>query len=304
MNPTALFIVLAISAVALAMGLLALSWRQRAREARLGRRYSGESVPEGGLDSARGRAWVAGMAEAGARIDTWLKHPGETRMLLAQAGWRDARFRRAYLALQFALPLLFAVLALGLFGIASRSLIGVLLGLMVVIVGVLAPRHVLRAAARRRRARIRAEVPLFINVLLLLFEAGLNLRQALSSLAQDSGAAMPVLVQEIRPLMRQIEAGADADRLLFETGRLLAVEELDAVLAVLRQVDRYGGEIREPLLAELDNLESRREMALREQVNVMSGKMTVVLVICFLPPLLIFIAGPALMSISASFGAL
>jgi len=290
--------VLAISAVALAMGLLALSWRQRAREARLGRRYSGESVPEGGLDSARGRAWVAGMAEAGARIDTWLKHPGETRMLLAQAGWRGARFRRAYLALQFAL------LALGLFGIASRSLIGVLLGLMVVIVGVLAPRHVLRAAARRRRARIRAEVPLFINVLLLLFEAGLNLRQALSSLAQDSGAAMPVLVQEIRPLMRQIEAGADADRLLFETGRLLAVEELDAVLAVLRQVDRYGGEIREPLLAELDNLESRREMALREQVNVMSGKMTVVLVICFLPPLLIFIAGPALMSISASFGAL
>jgi tight adherence protein C len=72
----------------------------------------------------------------------------------------------------------------------------------------------------------------------------------------------------------------------------------------LRQVDRYGGEIREPLLAELNNLESRREMALREQVNVMSGKMTVVLVICFLPPLLIFIAGPALMSISASFGAL
>lgn len=304
MNPAALFIALALSAVVLAMGLLLLSWAERAREARLSRRYTGASVHDDRVDSARGRAWVAGMAEAGARIDSWLKKPDQTRILLAQAGWRDAGFRRAYLALQFGLPVLSGVLALGLFGIASRSAIGALLVLLVIIVGVLAPRYLLRIRARRRRERMRAEVPLFINVLLLLFEAGVNLRQALSSLAQDGGAAMPALVDEIRPLMRQIDAGADADRLLFETGRLLAIEELDAVLAILRQVDRYGGEIREPLLAELDNLVSRREMALREQVNVMSGKMTVVLVLCFLPPLLIFVAGPALMSISASLGAL
>ena len=58
------------------------------------------------------------------------------------------------------------------------------------------------------------------------------------------------------------------------------------------------------LLEALDNLQSKRSMALREQVNVMSGKMTVVLVTCFFPPLLIFIAGPAFMSISETLGGL
>lgn len=304
MNPVTWLIALALSTAVLAAGLLLLASRERMRESRLNRRYSGEPARLSRAGAVQGRAWITGMADAGARIDTWLRNPGDTRILLAQAGWRDAGLRRAYLALQFGLPVLTGLLALGLFGIAARSALGALLVLMVVILALLAPRYLLRLRARRRRARIGAQVPLFINILLLLFEAGLSLRQALSSLAQDSGPAMPELADEIRLVMRQVEAGADTDRLLFETGRLLAIAELDAVLAILRQVDRYGGEIRAPLLAELENIESGREMALREQVNVMSGKMTVVLVICFLPPLLIFVAGPALMSISASLGSL
>ena len=192
----------------------------------------------------------------------------------------------------------------GMIGLTSGSLNSLLLVAVVVIVSLLAPRYILRMKAKRRRDRIRAEVPLFINLLVLLFEAGLNLRQALLSLVRDGAPTMPELVDELAPVLRQIEAGADADQLLADVGKLLAVEELDTVLGILRQVERYGGEIREPLLEALDNLQSKRSMELREQVNVMSGKMTVVLVTCFFPPLLIFIAGPAFMSISETLGSL
>lgn len=305
MNTAALFLGLAVSTLVLAAGLLMLTWFARVREARLQRRYLGQGPNDDrGLAAERSAPWLAGMADSGERIDRLLKNPQHTRLLLAQAGWRDAGSRAAYHALQFALPVGLGLVSLALFGMSSGSGIGLLLVLMMVIVGLLAPRQVLRLRARRRRERIRGEVALFINLLLLLFEAGLNLRQALATLARDGGPTMPSLVDELAPLMRQIESGADAERLLFETGRLLGVEELATVFGILRQVERYGGEVREPLLATLDELQSKRAMTLREQVNVMSSKMTVVLVLCFLPPLLIFIAGPALMSISATLGGL
>ena len=80
-------------------------------------------------------------------------------------------------------------------------------------------------------------------------------------------------------------------------GTALDVPDLEGVLGVLRQVDKYGGEIREPLLEALGVLEERRGLDLREKVNLVSGRMTVVMVLFFFPALLIFVAGPAVVSI-------
>src|SRR3546814_12249478 len=78
---------------------------------------------------------------------------------------------------------------------------------------------------------------------------------------------------------------------------VLEVEDLTTVLGVLRQVDRYGGELREPLLETMQIIEERRGFELREKVNLMTGRMTVVMVLFFFPALLIFIAGPVFMAI-------
>lgn len=305
MNMAALFTAFAAAAAVLGAGLLLLVLISGARDARIRRRYEGERGRAADYGATGAPGWMEGFAEGGERINRAISNPEETRVLLAQAGWRDARARALFYALQFGLPVFCGLAALLLFGgagLLTGSLRSLLLIAIVVILALLAPRYVLRSKAKQRRERISREVPLFINLLVLLFEAGLNLRQALSSLVRDGGPTMPALVDELRPVLRQIEAGADADRLLFDTGKLLAIEELDTVIGILRQVERYGGEIREPLLETLDNLQSKRAMTLREQVNVMSGKMTVVLVTCFFPPLLIFIAGPAFMSIAATLG--
>src|SRR3546814_13761920 len=86
-----------------------------------------------------------------------------------------------------------------------------------------------------------------------------------------------------------------SDLTLKSLGDVLEVEDLTTVLGVLRQVDRYGGELREPLLETLQIIEERRGFELREKVNIMSGRMTVVMVLFFFQALLIFIAGPAFM---------
>ncbi len=49
-------------------------------------------------------------------------------------------------------------------------------------------------------------------------------------------------------------------------------------------------------------IEERRSLDLRERVNVMSGRMTVVMVLFFFPALLIFVAGPAFVSVLRALG--
>jgi tight adherence protein C len=164
-------------------------------------------------------------------------------------------------------------------------------------IGVLAPRFVLRYAASERQQRIRAEVPLFINIMVLLLEAGLTTRQALQSLVRDGEGVLRELAAEFRLALRQVEAGGDLGEVLQSMTRTHDVRELSAVLGVLRQIERYGGEVREPLLAALATVEEGRGLALRERVNLLSGRMTILMVLFFFPALLICVAGPAFVAI-------
>ncbi|MGB1582019.1 MAG: type II secretion system F family protein, partial [Nevskiales bacterium] len=102
---------------------------------------------------------------------------------------------------------------------------------------------------------------------------------------------------EFRAALRQLDAGADLVQVLGDIECDLDVVELSNVLGLLRQIERYGGEIRESLLSVLSLIEERRVLSLRERVNQLAGRMTVVMVMFFFPALLLCIAGPAFTAI-------
>lgn len=290
----------AVFLVVVALGVLGASFVQASRRRRVARRLASASAS--GSSETR-QQWFQRVAAQGQRFDSLIEDPEETTILFAQAGWSGSRSRAVFYGVQLLLPVLALIAAIPFWFVLVGQL-GVLFTVMALVVLVLAaavlPRMALRNAAKNRRERIRAETPLFINLIVLLFEAGLNTRQALTSLVRDGAKTLPEIAQELRPVLRQVEAGAELTTLLRHMGKTLAVQDLDSVLAVLRQVERYGGEIREPLTEALETIEERRTMEIRETVNVLSGKMTVVLVACFFPALLVFIVGPAFMSISSA----
>ncbi len=256
-----------------------------------------ENMPRGPL--------LQKMARGGRKIEGWVDAEGESGRLLVQAGWRSAEARLLWYVFQAALPavMLVAVAAFWVWGESPNK--GALMLLAVFAAAALSflmPRWVLRSVAAKRCRRIQGEVPLFIHLLVLLFEAGLSTRQALASLVREGQGVLPELGREFDLLIRQVEAGADTGETLKSMGDALQVDDLGAVLSVLRQVDRYGGEIREPLLEALGVIEERRSLDLREKVNLLSGRMTVVMVGFFFPALLIFVAGPAFLSIIRALG--
>jgi len=284
------FLLLAVGAVAI---LVLYTRSERHMRRRLD---SSDAVAADDFDGER--PLLQGMARQGKAIEKLMETQGETGRLLTQAGWRDTQSRMTYYAFQFILPVVMAALAIGGGVFSSNKIFDPPILYVVVfgavVLGILLPLRVLGMIAAARRKRIQREVPLFVHLLVLLFDAGLSTRQAFANLVREGG--------EVQLVLRQIEAGGDISEVLRHLGETLEVGDLTTILGVLRQVDRYGGEIREPLLDTLKVIEERRGLDMRELVNVTSGRMTVVMVLFFFPALLIFSAGPAVLSFLHAFG--
>lgn len=300
MNVPALL--LALAAVLLVLGVFfSVWWLLNLRESRHAKRRI-ESQVLASVERGDDRWWSL-FSEPGRKLDGWFDEADESQRLLLQAGFRTGLQRAAYFAAQALLPLagVVAVLVAVALGKLAGGM-GFVYGFGMICAGLLGPRMWLRRRATARQGKIRSEVAMFIHLLALLFDAGLSLRQALASLVREGQGVLPVLGQEIRLVLRQLESGAEPGEALHSMGRGLDVAELNAVLSVLRQVDRYGGELREPLMDALAVVEERRQLSLREKVNELSGRMTVVMVMFFFPALLIFVAGPAFLSIIRALG--
>ena len=302
MSPASFGLLVALGMIIGVVTIVALSWLGlRAREDnRLERRLLGREASGQEFDQAGGSAAMQSLARTGKAVEGWVDKKGETARLLVQAGWRGAATRLWFYALQAAMPLIAAVLSVLMWTFGAGHIPGAMLPLYtfaLFAVSFLIPRWVLRRAAKNRQLQNAREIPLFIHLLVLLFEAGLSIRQAFASLVREGRGVLPQLGQEFELVLRQLEAGGETAEVLKSMGDALEVDDLNGVLGVLRQVDKYGGEVREPLLESLAVLEERRGLDMREKVNLVSGRMTVVMVLFFFPALLIFVAGPAALAI-------
>ncbi|MFP5307578.1 MAG: type II secretion system F family protein [Gammaproteobacteria bacterium] len=307
MTPTLFASLVAGTILVALVGLAALALLLlRARtDAQIRRRLAPEAGSSFEFEDQSRAPLLASMARGGKALEGLVDTKGESARLLMQAGWRGTEQRVLWYAFQAVLPVVLAGLLIGFWAFAEvprKSLLTLLLGFMAAVLSFLLPLWILRAVAAARRARIKAEVPLFIHLLVLLFEAGLSTRQALASLVREGAGVLPELGYELELVLRQIEAGGDIAELLKNLSEALEVDDLTTILAALRQVDRYGGEIREPLLESLSVIEERRSLDLRERVNLLSGRMTVVMVMFFFPALLVFVAGPAFLALIRALG--
>ncbi len=307
MSPNAFGVLIAGTILVCLIGvatLVVLGMRTRG-SLQLQRRLAPERGDDDRFDEADRYSVLTSVARGGRKLEGLVDTEGESARLLLQADLRSTESRLLWYVFQGLLPVLIGVLVAAYWMLAEtdkhRSM-AIMLSLAALVFAVLLPRWILRGLAAARQRRIKAEVPMLIHLLALLFEAGLSTRQALASLIREGSGVLPEIGREFELAIRQIEAGADTPNVLKGVADSMAVDDLSTVLSVLRQVDRYGGEIREPLLETLEVLEQRRSLDLRERVNLLSGRMTVVMVLFFFPALLVFVAGPAFLALIRALG--
>jgi tight adherence protein C len=179
---------------------------------------------------------------------------------------------------------------------------GVGIGLLLVCYAVftvsyLLPKMLLRMRADARTRSLHDDVSAFTHLLRVLYECGLSTEQALHVFAKEQRGVLPDVALEIGEVTRRVSAGSD----LGEATRSVAAEAGDAELtdlfAMIRQIDRYGGAVQEPLMRFGTLLEDRERTRLQETIGRLSAKLTIVMVLFLLPALLTFVGGPGFVAV-------
>jgi tight adherence protein C len=224
----------------------------------------------------------------------------EVGVLLARAGHRGHDAVALFTALRLLSPVvLTACAALGWFFLAGGGFdFGLaLLAYAAFTVGYLAPKMVLRVRSEARVRRLRDDVAVFTHLLRVLYECGLSTEQALQVFTKEQRGVLPDVSIEIGEVMRMVAAGSD----IGEASRIVAsevrVEELVDLFAMIRQIDRYGGQVQEPLARFAALIEDRERTRLQEAIGRLSAKLTMVMVVFLLPALLTFVGGPGFIAV-------
>lgn len=236
------------------------------------------------------------------RIRKHINKDSELALAMHRAGYRSATQRAMLYGVQVVLPLV-AIALTGLWvlihGYSQNSM---LIGVSVVILSVLAPKRVINSKAEERLKLIDDELSLFIQMLRILFDAGLAVEQALHVMAKESSAILPEMVFELTPILRRAEQGLDLESELGSSAEALDHIGYTDVMVIVRQMIKQGGSARASLTKLIEVMESRRLTDLQEKVSKLTAKMTVVMVVFFFPALLILLAGPGFISIGDAMG--
>lgn len=185
---------------------------------------------------------------------------------------------------------------------AGLALLGLVLGgllpfLICLAVGFIMPRRAIRAMAKSSCRQQNLEAIEFGHVLRMLIESGLSIERAIRIATLQARELMPTMVYRLDRFTRLMEAGADRSEALSDMGSDRDVPVLYNLTQLLKQGGRLGGGIThgiEQIIREGHNIEKNR---IKEDVNRVGAKMTIVMMVFMLPALFIIIGGPAIVSI-------
>ncbi|HEX4870566.1 MAG TPA: type II secretion system F family protein [Moraxellaceae bacterium] len=228
----------------------------------------------------------------------WERSHLRTRFM--NAGLRNASAPAVYFAaktvLTFALPALFLAL-LGL----SRGYVSSLQMLFGIVLfasmGYYLPTVVLSHLISRRQRELFENFPDALDLMIVCIEAGLSLDATIDRTADEMRINSPALADELHLVTLELRAGASREQALRNLALRSGVEEIDALVAMLIQADRFGTSIADSLRVQADSLRTKRRIRAEIAAAKIPTKMLFPLIFCIFPSLLVVLLGPAVISI-------
>jgi tight adherence protein C len=220
---------------------------------------------------------------------------------LAQAGYRGPRPVTTFYFFRLVTPFaFFAILAIYLyaingFGLPGMSRFCICIGGMTL--GYYAPNMYISNVAAKRRESIVAGFPDTLDLLLICVESGMSIEAALQKVSQEIGASSIELAEELSLLVAELSYLPDR-RLAYESlAKRTNHPGVKSVATAMIQAERYGTPLGEALRVMSKENRELRLAAAEKKAAALPAKLTVPMILFFLPVLFVVILGPVVMRI-------
>jgi tight adherence protein C len=222
------------------------------------------------------------------------------RIAFINAGWRQPSAPTIFFGIKTLLALSFPLIALtlsgeGLLASSASRILFVLVSTSAV--GYYLPNLVLRYKIADRQREIFESFPDALDLLIICVEAGLGLDQAIAKVAAEIDIKSKVLAQELQLVLMELRSGFSRETALRHLALRTGIGEIDLLVAMMIQADRFGTSMGDSLRVHADNLRTKRRQRAEEAAAKIAVKLLMPLIFMIFPTLMLVLVGPAMIQI-------
>jgi len=225
----------------------------------------------------------------------------EVRDTLKMAGLRGQAPLVTYMFFRVAAPAIIAAVALlYLFVIADYdypALVKIGLAIGAGYAGFYVPNMFLKNLIQRRQTSIKNSFPDALDMLLICVQSGMSIEAAFQKVSGEVGAQSLELAEELSLTTAELSYLQDRRQAFENLGKRTGIPGIKSVATALIQAERYGTPIGQALrVMARENREMRMSEA-EKKAAALPPKLTVPMIIFFLPVLFVVILGPAIIQV-------
>ena len=244
-------------------------------------------------DSVATFFWVQKMVgELGEKIRNRLLH----------AGIRNPKAPVYFLIAQIVTPFVMLAIAWYLISIAGYSYgptIDMIALIAAVYIGYKLPELLVDNHAKKRQQEINIAFPDALDMMLICVQGGIGLEQTVSRVAEEVAEYSDVLAEELGILSAEMAMLNDRRSALQDFARRVGSGAARSFATALIQAEQYGTSIATALRVMAEELRDQRMSNAETKAASLPPKLTVPMILFFLPPLVIIVIGPASIQVSA-----
>jgi len=227
----------------------------------------------------------------------------EAREKLIQAGYRGNAPYVTYLFFRMVSPIVaFAVSAFYIFFVLQMDrppMIKLGMCLFAAFVGMQVPYFFLKNKIGKRQLSIRRAFPDALDLLLICVESGMSIESAFRKVSQEIGSQSIPLAEELTLTTAELSYLQDRKVAYENLAKRTDLEGVRAVCVALQQSERYGTPLGQTLRVMAQENRDMRMSEAEKKAAALPPKLTVPMILFFLPVLFIVILGPAAIKVMA-----
>ena len=226
----------------------------------------------------------------------------EARMLLVQAGHRGQGPYVAFLFFRMVTPIVaLAVTALYVFfgELDQPPMIKMLMCLAAAFAGMQAPKFFIKNQIQRRQVSIKRAFPDALDLLLICVESGMSIEAAFRRVSGEIGSQSVPLAEELTLTTAELSYLQERRQAYENLAKRTNLDGVKSVCMALQQAERYGTPLGTALRVMAQENRDMRMSEAEKKAAALPPKLTVPMILFFLPVLFVVILGPAAIRVMA-----
>jgi len=221
----------------------------------------------------------------------------EARMLLVQAGYRGQAPYITFLFFRLVVPAIMLVVSLFytfvVVHLDQPATVKFGISIAATYLGMHLPILFVKNQIARRQVSIKRAFPDALDLLLILAESGLSIEAGLKKVASEIGRQSIALAEELTLTMAELSYLQERRQAYENLANRTNLDGVKSVAMALQQAERYGTSMGQALRVLAQEQRDTRMGEAENKAAALPPKLTVPMILFFLPVLFIVILGPA-----------